>query len=423
MSPEAAAVNEALAAATSWRQLNAVLEQQSRPGMPGLDAYQLVDIMLRLTRRDMVIPQEGDDLADFQQFIASVFGWMLERMPTMKPMQVTNAIFAIGRLNLYNAELMDALLQRLDAGSVGDMRATQLSKFLSGLSALNLAPPAELQEALMSEQVAANIERSAQRDEVGVILSSCQRLGLAPSQEWLSPLAESFLANIDSKDKVSMMRTDNFVRPLVGLAGMGWKPSAEQWQTLLDAAAQLMPLGYYRGRQLLETAWAFAQFGNPVPNSWSQAFNYQLWGQSQYLPPADIGALLYSMAYIKARPNPNQLQRLLDNITSRSDRAGGDDFANVVLALAQFNYTPTDAVFDDMLIQLSNKLPTCSAAGLNNIIAALPAMGNGVRLRQVVDAAVARYDAMLAEQQYGAGDEGQQLPAADEAAAAEQAVA
>lgn len=72
-----------------------------------------------------------------------------------------------------------------------------------------------------------------------------------------------------------------------------------------------------------------------------QAFNYQLWGQSQYLSPADIGALLYSMAYIKARPNPNQLQRLLDNITSRSDRAGGDDFANVVLALAQFNYTPT----------------------------------------------------------------------------------
>lgn len=110
----------------------------------------------------------------------------------------------------------------------------------------------------------------SQQDEVGVILSSCQRLGLAPSQEWLSPLAESFLANIDSKDKVSIMRTDNFVRPLVGLAGMGWKPSAEQWQTLLDAAAQLMPLGYYRGRQLLETAWAFAQFGNPVPNSWSQ---------------------------------------------------------------------------------------------------------------------------------------------------------
>lgn len=46
--------------------------------------------------------------------------------------------------------------------------------------------------------------------------------------------------------------------------------------------------------------------------------------------------------------------------------------------------------FDDMLIELQRTLDTCSAAGLNNIIAALPAMGTGVRLRQVVDAAVAR---------------------------------
>jgi hypothetical protein len=39
--------------------------------MPGLDAFQLVDIMVRLTRKDMAIPTAGDDLADFQQFVAS----------------------------------------------------------------------------------------------------------------------------------------------------------------------------------------------------------------------------------------------------------------------------------------------------------------------------------------------------------------
>lgn len=49
-----------------------------------------------------------------------------------------------------------------------------------------------------------------------------------------------------------------------------------------------------------------------------------------------------------------------------------------------------DDEFDNMLIQLQQKLHTCSAGGLNNIIASLPAMGNGVRLRAVVDAAVAR---------------------------------
>jgi hypothetical protein len=71
-----------------------------------------------------------------------------------------------------------------------------------------------------------------------------------------------------------------------------------------------------------------------------QAFNYQLWRQSQYLYPADIGALLYSMAYIKAKPTPGQLRRLLDNMKARIDQATGDDFANALLALAQFGYTP-----------------------------------------------------------------------------------
>lgn len=49
-----------------------------------------------------------------------------------------------------------------------------------------------------------------------------------------------------------------------------------------------------------------------------------------------------------------------------------------------------DDEFDDMLARLQVKLPSCSPEGLNNIIAALPAMGTGVRLRTVVDQAVAR---------------------------------
>lgn len=72
----------------------------------------------------------------------------------------------------------------------------------------------------------------------------------------------------------------------------------------------------------------------------SQVFNYQLWRQSQFLGPSDIGALLYSMAYIRAKPSRGQLKRMLDNMTARVDQAVGDDFANVVLALAQFNYSP-----------------------------------------------------------------------------------
>jgi hypothetical protein len=108
------------------------------------------------------------------------------------------------------------------------------------------------------------------QDDIGVILSSCQRLGVTPPQEWQDILAAAFLETIDTPDKAGQVRSDFFVKPLVGLAGMGWKPTQQQWQVLVDAADVLMPMGFFRARQLLETAWAMAQFGTPVPTKWSQ---------------------------------------------------------------------------------------------------------------------------------------------------------
>jgi hypothetical protein len=39
---------------------------------------------------------------------------------------------------------------------------------------------------------------------------------------------------------------------------------------LIDASEVLLPMGYFRARQLLETAWALAQFGMPVTKHWSE---------------------------------------------------------------------------------------------------------------------------------------------------------
>lgn len=63
-----------------------------------------------------------------------------------------------------------------------------------------------------------------------MILSSCQRLGVVPSPEWQAILAAAFLSTIDTKEKAVQVRTDFFVKPLVGLAGMGWKPDQGEWQ-------------------------------------------------------------------------------------------------------------------------------------------------------------------------------------------------
>lgn len=46
-----------------------VVVVQSRAGMPGLDPFQLVAMLLRLTR--LTVPKQGDDAQDYQQFVAS----------------------------------------------------------------------------------------------------------------------------------------------------------------------------------------------------------------------------------------------------------------------------------------------------------------------------------------------------------------
>jgi hypothetical protein len=42
---------------------------------------------------------------------AAVYGWVMDKMPQLKPKQISGALHAIGKLNLYNAELVGALVQ------------------------------------------------------------------------------------------------------------------------------------------------------------------------------------------------------------------------------------------------------------------------------------------------------------------------
>lgn len=62
--------------------------------------------------------------------------------------------------------------------------------------------------------------------------------------------------------------------------------------------------------------------------------------QRRYFRPSSLGSLLYSLAYLRAGPEPQQLQQLLDDLAYQYDDASGDDLANVAMALVQFQYLP-----------------------------------------------------------------------------------
>ncbi|KAF8069526.1 hypothetical protein HT031_001643 [Scenedesmus sp. PABB004] len=419
---EMAAVNESINTAGSWRELQTILEQQSRAGLPGLDPFQLVALLLQLVnmKTEGKTPTEGDDAADFQQFVASVYGWMMERMPRFRPRQVSSGLYAISRLDLYNAELVDALVAA-SLPLLGEFGAMEYVRLLDGLERLRV-PPSPEWAAEFFRRSADRIVKTANRDELPAIFSFCQRLGLAPTPEWLAATTDAAMRQLASRER--NMRAAEFRRLLVGLAGLGWRPSPEQLQLIVDRSYPQLQTGFCQVHDLVEMAWALAQWETPMPPNWAKMFASAMMRQRRYFRPANLGALLYSLAYLRAGPEPRQLEALLQDLRIQFDDASGDDLANVAMALVQFQYRPDDRYLDDLLITIKRKMPTCTATGLNNLIAALPAMGSGVRIGEVAAEAVSRYDALIAGQATGGAAaveaaDAAQVEAAEAAAAAE----
>lgn len=52
-------------------------------------------------------------------FAPAVYGWIMDRMPRFRGRQISGALYAISRLNLYNGELVTALVQVRGCGVAG----------------------------------------------------------------------------------------------------------------------------------------------------------------------------------------------------------------------------------------------------------------------------------------------------------------
>ncbi|KAF6265374.1 hypothetical protein COO60DRAFT_1042114 [Scenedesmus sp. NREL 46B-D3] len=144
--------------------------------MQGLDPFQLVALLLQLLKLDK--PTQGDDVADYQQFVASVYGWMMDRLPRFRGRQISGALYAISRLNLYNAELVGALVQA-SLPILHEFSAMEYVRFLDGLQRMQVPPGDEWVNEFFRSS-ADKIVRTADRDELPAIFSFCQRLGWPP---------------------------------------------------------------------------------------------------------------------------------------------------------------------------------------------------------------------------------------------------
>lgn len=106
------------------------------------------------------------------------------------------------------------------------------------------------------------------QDEVPAVFSLTQRLGLVPPPEWLAAMTAAAMDLLGNRER--NLRAAEFRRLLVGLAGSGWRPEPAQLELIVDRSFPQLSAGYCNVNDLVEIAWALAQWETPMPPNWAK---------------------------------------------------------------------------------------------------------------------------------------------------------
>lgn len=231
LSPEAQRMNQAIETAASWRELQRVLESAGGGG-EALDPFQLVAMLGRAVRLPAPGPNEPDNLADYQGFVASVYGWLLSKMDQARSGQLCRALMAVARLGLYNAELVDALLARTEK-QLHSFLDEEVAMLVEAMATLGLVPSPTLADQLL-RRTQGRLPNYRARS-LAALITNLPRLGITLPPEWLAAYAETALANIRE------FNAGDYSSLVVGLASAGWRPShPSQLQALVDRCYPLL---------------------------------------------------------------------------------------------------------------------------------------------------------------------------------------
>jgi hypothetical protein len=231
LSPEVEAANASIRAASSWRELQRILESAGGGGS-SLDPFQLVAMLSRAVALPSPGAHEPDDLADYQGFVAGVYGWLLSKVELARPQQLGLAVSCVARLGLYNAELVGALVAKSERElhNFGDQDIVLL---LEGMATLGYAPEPSFADQLLRRTQ--DRLRTMESRNLAALLGALPRLGLTPSPEWTAAYADAALATVRN------FNATQFSSLVVNLASVGWRPSGPaQLQPLVDRCYPLL---------------------------------------------------------------------------------------------------------------------------------------------------------------------------------------
>ncbi|PNH00539.1 Tbc2 translation factor, chloroplastic, partial [Tetrabaena socialis] len=325
--------NDAVRAAADWRAVAALLESRGS----SLDGENITAMLIKVARNGR---PEAASSAEFEALVASLYGWVSALVPTLRPKQLATCLYAIAKLELFNAELVAALAERA-VEQLGNFNGWEYSNMVWAFGRMNYTPGEDWLNLFVywSENRLAMFKTVELSNTVGALA----KLGHVPGPTWMEALTASAVRQAGDFNNLE------YVNLLFGLASLGYTGGADPsaWlEPLVGGPNGAARVAGMRVTDLTRTTWALTQFDWKPPAPWLQAASRAFVAQLRFCLPSDLATISYSLAYLHATPSPDTLKLLAFELSRCWQRLSGDELANVAMSLALWQYRPqTDRMY------------------------------------------------------------------------------
>lgn len=216
------ALNQAIREASSWRDLASFVEEKGSV----MDAENVASILFKLTGprpggrqggrggdqsygSDFARPRDEAASAEYDRLLSTLLGWVLVLMPNFRPRQVTLTLQSLAKLELWNVEVVTALVAAC-IKQMGNLEPADYSNIMWSFAKFNYSPGQEFFDAYLTGS-ARKLGNMTPIDLAKLALSM-SKLGCIPTAEW----AEAFWkASSDNVADMSEMSTGDVLMATV----------------------------------------------------------------------------------------------------------------------------------------------------------------------------------------------------------------
>lgn len=277
-------INGEIQQATNFQQLYEILQSRQ----DSLDSFHIIAMLLKVGKGEVTGPQTDAERGSYEELIALLYGWMASQVASYNPNQLATALYGIGKLNYYNAEIVTALTDKSYL-ILAQLKPIELSNTMWAFARLGVSPG---EPWLKQFEYRSKAKLSQFRGvELSNTIASMARLGYRPEDEWMAEFAAS------AAQQLRYARAQELTNILWGMASLGYHPGGEMLEELLSAVQAQM--SYAKVADLVKQMYAMTQYDSRPSPEFLTGFTASFTNQIRYVTGQDLASVLYSMAFLQ----------------------------------------------------------------------------------------------------------------------------